>query len=187
MTTIEFHYDTYTWANVPLEFPAGQYATQDEWALAVAGAYALGHPDEEGAYEAVARVARVLPHIPHPALTERVWYLVNPYAFPLIANVFVVPDEATAGVDLVTLSGAYTTTAVRPPIVDTLDSGPFGRVARTISVAKTGDRERLTMQVRLAGRAHGFTIILEASTPQLDLGALALDSITDLMDGFAFN
>lgn len=183
MKTIELAFDDARWADVPLEFPAGPYATQDEWAAAVAEEYSEGADDPVAARTALEQVARLLPASPALGLYRTLWYQADPLRVPLVAEFYVAPEEAAGGLPLDELAGAFDAGLVRPPIVDTLDSARFGSIARVISVTQDPGHNRLVMRLCAAGRLDGLVILIDARTTELDYGALALDDFTALMEG----
>jgi hypothetical protein len=182
MKTIDVAFNGGRWAEVPLEFPAGPYATQAEWADAVAEEYSGAASDRDAARTAIGRAGRVLPASPRPALFQTLWYQGDPFRLPLLVDVYVVPDELSGGLPLAELAGAHADDLVRPPVVDHLESMPFGTVARVISVSKDHHRDRLVMRLCAAGRAEGVVVMIDARTTELDFGTLALDDFTALME-----
>jgi hypothetical protein len=180
--TLELSFDPDIWAQVPLEYPAGQYATQGDWATAVAAAYAEGAPDEAAARTAIEAVARALPIGTRPGLFMVLWHLVDPFRPPLLVNVHLVPDEVSGGASLTEIAGGYSRGLVRPPVVDTVESTAFGTVARVVSVSRGEQAESLIMRLSIAGRRDGLVVMLDARTTRLDHGALVLDDFTALMD-----
>jgi hypothetical protein len=183
MKTIELTFDDARWAEVPLEFPAGPYATQDEWATAVASEYSQGATDPSAARTALERVAKVLPTSPRPALFKMLWYQADPFRLPLLVDMYVVPDALSQGLTLAELAGAFDDGLVRPPVVDNLESAAFGTIARVIGVSKDGERDRLVMRLCAAGRLNELVIMLDMRTSELDYGTLALEDFTALMEG----
>lgn len=192
MIQVEQHFDTHRWAGVPIEFPHTDFETQEQWAAATAAAFAEGMPDPEATRAAIERVALVLPMGYRPGLARKLWYLVDPFRFPLIANIYVIPDSIIGDQDLSTLAGAYTPHSIRPPVVDVLESAVFGTVTRVVSVSRAEDSAReahkqaLVMRLSIAGRAHGFTVVMDANTSELDYASLALDDFTALMEAVRF-
>lgn len=187
MKTIEIAQDPDIWARVPQEFPAGPYATQADWAVGLAEAYSDGRENAEEVRAGLLAIASALPIGPRLGLFDVLWYCPEAGQYPLLVNVYVAPGEGLEGVTLTELAGAYEPEPARPPIVDTLDSGVFGSVARVLSFTKDEQRDRLLMHLSAVGRYEDVLVRIDAYTSDLGRGTAAADDFTALLETFRFS
>jgi hypothetical protein len=180
--TVELKSDPNLWAQIPLTFPCGPFETQADWAAAFGDAYSENQPNARDVRARLTEMAAALPIEIRPGLFKRLWLLPDPNNRPLIVYVSGMPEAGLQDVPIQDLAGAYDSEAVRPPIVDQFDSSVFGKFARVISYAKNSETDRLVMSITLVGRLDGMLVRLDAFTPDLAGGVLAVDAITDLME-----
>lgn len=114
------------------------------------------------------------------------WYMSDPFKMPLIAKVYLGPGVLLEQQSLSELGGAYDADAVRPPIVDELGSEAFGQVTRVVRYTKDESSGRLIMHVSFIGQKAGFVVMIDAATPDLDYGTLAIDDLAALMESCVF-
>jgi hypothetical protein len=184
---LELNADPYVWAEIPLDYPAGPYADQAQWAVALGEAYSEGAPDAASVRDRLVQIAGALPISDRVGLYKLLWLRPDPDKRPLLVNVYVLPEDGLEDVTLQELAGAYDTDVVRPPAVDMVDSDVFGSAARVLSYMKDPDpeRDRLIMQITIVGRRDGVLVRLDAFTANLGDGMLAVDPITELLERFS--
>lgn len=182
MKTVELQSDPNVWAQVPLEFPCGPFVTQADWAVAFGNAYSENRSNANEIRTRLTQMAAALPIEARPGLFKQLWMSPDPETRPLFVYVCGMPEEGMEDVPIQDLAGAYASEPVRPPIVDQIDSPVFGKVARVLSYVKDPELERLVMGITLVGRLDGMLVRLDAFTPDLAGGVLAVDAITELMD-----
>ncbi|MEO7017854.1 MAG: hypothetical protein ABI130_16740 [Leifsonia sp.] len=186
MKTITITQDPDVWAEVPMEYPVGPYATQTDWALGLADAYSVGRADPEAVKAGLFAIASALPVGPRLGLFEVLWYRPAAERMPLLVNVYVAPGKEFEGVALTELAGAYEPEPARPPIVDTLESGVFSSAARVLSFTKDERRDRLLMHLSAVGRYEDVLVRIDAYTNELGHGTAAVDDFTALLETFSF-
>lgn len=182
MKTVELKTDPNVWAQIPLVFPCGPFETQGDWAAAFGEAYSENQPNARNVRARLTEMAAALPLEIRPGLFKRLWMLPDPNSRPFIVFVSGMPQDGLEEVPIQDLAGAYDSDPVRPPVVDQLDSPVFGKFARVISYAKDHEADRLVMTITLVGRLDGMLVRLDAFTPDLAGGVLAVDAITELME-----
>jgi hypothetical protein len=180
--TVELKTDPNLWAQIPLVFPCGPFETQSDWAAAFGDAYSENQPNARDTRIRLTEMAAALPIEMRPGLFKRLWMLPDPNNRPLIVFVGGMPEDGLEDVPIQDLAGAYDSEPVRPPVVDQFDSPVFGKFARVISYTKDRETDRLVMAITLVGRLDGMLVRLDAFTPDLAGGVLAVDAITELMD-----
>ena len=180
MKAIDIDFDPTIWVDVPFEFPAGPLATREDWVKAVARAHSEGRADAEEASVALERSASVIPTDRRQGLLQRLWNVRDPFGVPLLTDAYLMPEELAGEATLQELVGAYDADALRPPIVDLLESEAVGPFARVV-VSSRDDDDRLLVSVRTAAKVSGWVLILSAVGHEPDRAALIADDIADLM------
>jgi len=184
--TITIDQDPEVWAEVPLEYPVGPYATQADWARGLAEAYSVGRDDADEVEAGLFAIASALPVAPRLGLFELLWHRPAIGTMPLLVNVYVAPGDGLEDVSLTELAGAYESEPARPPIVDTLESDVFGSVARVLSFTKDEQRDRLLMHLSAVGRYEDILVRIDGYTNDLGRGTAAADDFTALLETFRF-
>jgi hypothetical protein len=164
----------------------GPYATQAEWARGLAEAYSVGRDDADEVEAGLFAIASALPVAPRLGLFELFWHRPAIGTMPLLVNVYVAPGDGLEDVSLTELAGAYESEPARPPIVDTLESGVFGSVARVLSFTKDEQRDRLLMHLSAVGRYEDILVRIDGYTNDLGRGTAAADDFTALLETFRF-
>lgn len=182
MKIIELASDPDLWAQIPLVFPCGPFETQADWAVAFANAYSENQPNADDIRARLTQMATAIPVGIRPGQFKKLWMSPDPDHHPLIVYVSGMPQEGLEDVPIQDLAGAYDSEPVRPPVVDQFDSPVFGSFARVLSYVKDPDLGRLVMEITLVGRLDGMLVRLDAFTPDLAYGVVAVDAITELMD-----
>lgn len=156
----EQDYDTDVWIEVPLEFPAGDLNTVEEWAEVLVEDALRANEGGDGIAESVRQAAIAVAQHPSGLASRRFWY------FPLVARTlslvhfFELPREPALENELVEFLGSHEHRST-DPVVTELESSRGERIVRVAFLAREGSGD--------ASPVYGVMRVARLSAESIDL------------------